>query len=251
MKLLFLLALIYAGYAIVMVLLHPRFIYPFQPDGGLLKGFRQVELRGEDGAPIFVQEYPGDGPVLVYFMGNAGALPLFESAFPQHIAAGRHVIAMEYRGGGGRPGTPREAILKSDAMAVMDYAERLGKTLIVQGFSMGTGLATYVAARRNVAALVLVAPYDAMCRLMSVRAKLPACRLPFVDRWRSLDEARSTKVPTLILHGGADSLIPPSYSAAFETLPNVRRKIIERAGHADIGNFPEFDASLGDFLKEF
>ena len=207
-------------------------------------------LRADDGTPVYVQEFKGDGPVLVYFMGNAGALPFFAPAFERHIRAGRHIVAMEYRGGGGRPGKPREARLKRDALMVMDHAASLGKPIIVQGYSMGSGLATYVAARRPVRGVILVAPFDSMCRLMSRAAFLPACRLPFVDHWFSLAEAAKIEAPILVLHGAADQVISPDYSTAFETLPRVTRKVIEGAGHDDIGSFPEFGAAIEGFVDD-
>ena len=249
MKLIFGLVLIYLAYAVVMVFLHPRFIYPFSPDGGVLPGFREVALTGADGVPVYVQLHEGTGPVVVYFMGNAGALPLFESAFQRHIEAGRQVVAMEYRGGGGRPGAPREDVLKRDALVVMEYAASFEKPLIVQGYSMGSGLATYVSTKQDVAGVILVAPFDAMCRLMARRAFLPACALPFVDHWRSLDQARDIAAPILVLHGSADQVIPPEHSAAFETLPTVQREIIKGAAHADIGQFSAYDDAMETFIS--
>lgn len=248
MKLVLLLGLVYLAYAAVMVWMHPRFIYPFSPEGGVLPGFEERALTAKDGTPLFVQEHRGDGPVLVYFMGNVGALPLFASAFERHIRAGRHIIAMEYRGGGGRPGVPREGRLKSDALVVMEEAAKLGRPVIVQGYSMGSGLATYVAARHQVAGVILVNPFDSMCRLMSASSLLPACRLPFVDHWRSFAEAQKIKAPILVLHGTADQVIPPGYSTAFEALPNATRQEIDGAAHGDIGTFPEFGRAVDDFI---
>ena len=249
MKVLIALALVYLAYAVVMVILHPRFIYPFSSEGGVLPGFEEVQLAATDGTPLFVQEHKGQGPVLVYFMGNAGALPLFASAFDRHIAAGRHVIAMEYRGGGGRPGVPREDVLKRDALVVMDHAATLGKPILVQGYSMGSGLATYVAAQRDVSGVILVAPFDSMCRLMARGAKLPACQMPFVDHWRSVREMDDITVPVIVLHGTEDTVIPDSFSAAFDAFPNVTRHLIEGAGHGDIGGFPAYGDAIEAFIQ--
>ncbi len=240
---------LYLAYAVVMVVLHPRFIYPFLPDNAVLPEFERIRLDSEDGTPIFVQERAGAGPVVLYFMGNAGAVPLFEVAFNGHIAAGRHVIVMEYRGGGGRPGVPSEARLKSDALIVADYALGKGKPLIVQGYSLGTGLATHVSARRPAERVVLTAPYDGLCRIMASRAWLPACFLPFVQRWNSLRDTEAITVPILVLHGTEDSLIPPRYSAAFEGLPTVSRKLVEGAGHADLSLFPAYLSAIEEFLS--
>ncbi len=239
----------YVAYAVVMVVLHPQFIYPFQSDPRVLTGFERVELAAEDGIPIFVQERIGAGPVVLYLMGNAGALPLFEVAFEGHIAADRHIIALEYRGGAGRPGTPSEARLKSDALVAADYALGKGKSLIVQGYSLGTGLATHVAANRAADRVVLSAPYDRLCRLMAARSRLPACLLPFVQKWPSLDDAQAITAPTLVLHGSEDVLIPPERSLEFAKLPGFERIVIDGAAHADLSAFPAYTQALEQFLE--
>lgn len=243
------LAVGYVAYAVIMVAFHPRLIYPFQPDDRVLAGFTRNVLQGNDGTEISVQERVGAGPVVLYFMGNAGSLAFFEQAFAAHVAADRHVVAMEYRGGGGRPGTPSETRLKTDALTVADYALGFDKPLIVQGFSLGTGLALHVAASREVDRVVLTAPYDRLCRLMMARSWLPACILPFVQRWNAYDMATEVNVPMLVLHGAEDALIPPSYSAAFRTLSPVSYELIEGAGHNDIGSFPAHGAAIAAFLE--
>ena len=249
MKTLFGLLALYAAYAAVMVWLHPRFIYPFQSDETVLPGFSRVEVGvAEDGIRLSVQERRADGPIVLYFMGNAGALPLFESAFDRHIAAGRHVIAMEYRGGGGRPGQPSERQLKADAIQVAQYALDQDKTIVIQGYSLGTGLALHVAARRDFAGVILTAPYDRICRLMASASYLPACWLP-VQRWSSIDDIGSVSAPILVLHGSEDSIIPPRYSKAFETTAK-RRVIIPGAAHSDIGSFPLFGDEIEMFFSD-
>ncbi len=238
------LASFYLAYGVLMVFLHPRLIYPFLPEDQVLEGFQRIELTTRDDTPIFAQELPGEGPVVLYLMGNAGALPFFEVAFRAHRRAGRHVIALEYRGGAGRPGRPSEAVLKADALAAADYALSLGRPTVVQAYSLGTGLATYIAAMRRVDAVILTAPYDQLCRLMAARSWLPACQMPFVQKWRSLEQALRVSVPITVLHGTEDKLIPPSYSAPFAALPNVDRLVIDGADHTDIGDFPAHEAAV-------
>jgi len=139
------------------------------------------------------------------------------------------------------------AQLKADALQAADYAIETGKPVIVQGFSLGTGLATYVAARREVSGTILTAPYDSLCRLMAVRSYLPACWLP-VQRWQSLDDARAASAPILVLHGAADGLIPPAFSERFKVIQGLRRLIIPGAAHNDIGAFPAFGAEIEAFI---
>ena len=234
----------YAVYAAVMVVLHPTLLYPFEADETVLDGFERVRIGRDGDVDIYVQERPGPGPVVLYFMGNAGSLSLFAPAFEGHLAADRHIIALEYRGGAGRPGRPSEAVLKGDALRAAEYAARLGKPVIVQGYSLGTGLATHVAALGHGDRVILTAPYDRLCRVMSARGYVPACVLPFVQKWRALRDAREIKVPILILHGSEDTLIPPAYSVAYEALPTVTRLVVEGAGHGDVGLRPASRAAI-------
>ncbi|MEM7718967.1 MAG: alpha/beta hydrolase [Pseudomonadota bacterium] len=245
---LFLIGLGYVAYAVAMIVLHPRFIYPFLPDDSVLPGFERVALTSTDGVPIFVQERVGAGPIVLYFMGNAGSLSLFEAAFETHIDADRHIIALEYRGGAGRPGQPSETALKADALVAADHALKAGKPMLVQGFSLGTGLATHVAANRKVDRVVLSAPYDRLCGLMAARSYLPACVLPFVQKWRSFEAARGITAPILVLHGLDDTLIPSRFSAAFAALPEAQRIEIAGASHNDLTSFAAYNDALAAFL---
>ena len=231
---------LYLVYAAVMVVLHPKLIYPFFNDDSVLSGFERVTFTAADGTQIFMQEARGKGPVLLYFMGNAGALLAFDPPLQEHARAGRHVIAMEYRGGAGRPGTPSEDTLKSDALLVAEYAISKGKPVVVQGYSLGSGLAVHVASTFDVAQVILEAPYSRLCTLMAQRSFLPACVLPGVQTWNTLADAPRVKAPVLILHGAADTLIPPQQSVLLqETLPNAERIVLNGAGHLDLSGHPD------------
>lgn len=225
---------IYALYVVVMVVLHPGFIYPFLQNDAVLQGFERVELTAEDGSALSVQEAENDGPVVLYFMGNGGAVSAFGSPLRTHVLAGRHVIALEYRGGGGRPGRPSEATLKSDALVAVDWALAKGKPVVVHGYSLGSGLAVHVAKQRDVAAVILEAPYDRLCNLMTRNAFLPACVLPGVQTWDTLADAAEVTAPVLILHGRSDRIIPPERSVALaEVFPTVERQVLDGAAHFD------------------
>ena len=197
----------YLFYATVMVLAHPQFIYPFGPDPFDAPGFRQEVVTDRDIA-MAVSEQEGETAVL-FFMGNGGALAYFTYTLDAHLGAGRTVAAMEYPGGGGIPGKPSEVRLKADALAAYDWLDlRHDGPIVVHGYSMGTGLAQYVAAERPVAAIILDAPYVKMCELMARASWLPACIMPGIQRWNSAALVPQLSAPVLIQHGTADQLIP-------------------------------------------
>ena len=235
-----LIAGLYALYAVVMVVMHPGFIYPFLQNDEILQGFQRVELMAEDGTAVSVQEAERDGPIVLYFMGNGGSISAFAPPLRTHLLAGRHVIALEYRGGGGRSGRPSEATLKADALLIADWALAKGKEVVVHGYSLGTGLAVYVAKQRDVAAVILEAPYDRLCTLMTHSAFLPACWLPGVQKWDTLADAADFTTPVLILHGQSDRVIPSERSVALaEALTTVERHVLRGATHFDAFRRPK------------
>lgn len=192
-----------------MVVAHPQFIYPFGDTPFESSAFGR-EVVTDRNVSLAVHEASGDVAVM-YFMGNGGALAYFQQSLAAHAVAGRTVVAMEYRGGGGIPGKPSEVALKADALAAYDWlAAEFAGDIVVHGFSMGTGLAQYVAAERDVAAVILDAPFVKMCELMTRQSWLPACYLPLVQRWNSAALVPQLSVPVLIQHGTDDQLIPLS-----------------------------------------
>ena len=65
--------------------------------------------------------------------------------------------------------------------------------------------------------------------------------------------AEITEMPTLILHGSADKLVPPDQATmAFESSGSSRKtlKLIEGAGHNDIGMAQEYWETLSAFFDE-
>ncbi|MGH1412137.1 MAG: alpha/beta fold hydrolase [Pelagimonas sp.] len=248
-------ALLYLGYASLMIWLHPRFIYPFYPDTFSASGFKAFDVAVDGAEPLPVQVARGrkGAPTVVYFMGNVGSLKLFRAMLEHHRAAGRHVVAMPYRGGGGVPGEPSESTLKRDALAVFDALPKLGVSgpVIVQGYSLGTGLALQVASHRKLAGVILAAPYEKMCQLMTAASFLPACILPGVQRWDSAALAPAVSDPVLILHGNKDALIPMSHGQNLaQLLPDARFVKIDGAGHTNLFGTKPYLAKIDAFISQ-
>jgi len=190
-------------------------------------------------------------------MGNIGALGYFAPMLDHHDGQERQVVAMGYRGGGGLPGFPSEAALKADALAVFDaLPDILGRSpdrVVAQGYSLGSGLAVHLAAHRPIAGVVLSAPYARLCDLMATASGVPACLLPWVQTWRSDQEARHVSASTLILHGDRDSLVPLSQGrklAASMTHPDadLRFVVVAGAGHTDLLTTAPYLTEIDTFI---
>lgn len=235
-------AALYGLYGYGMVQVHRDVIYPFADGRFEHPAFEESKLS-EDGPTVYVHNAGPGRPLILYFMGNLGALAFYQPMLEWHVVAGHSVVAMGYRGGGGLDGPTMEAALKGDALTVYDALPKLvqmpGK-IIVQGYSLGTGLALQVSSRRDLDGVILSAPYAKLCRVMTRASFLPACWIPGVDAWKSMAEAEQTAEPVIIFHGVQDELIPIAEGrrlfAAFPLGPTTDKRMveIEGAGHNDL-----------------
>ncbi len=189
-------------------------------------------------------------PVL-YFGGNAERIETHRDAFAR-LLPGRSVYLVAYRGYGASTGTPSEATLVADALAVFDEVQRghPGQRIAVIGRSLGSGIASQVAAQRPVERLALVTPFDSMVGAAAAHYPMFPVDWLLDERYESAKALRVFRRPMLIIHGGRDDVVPEANTlrliAALPTRPDVRR--IADAGHNDISNHPAFGAALSEFL---
>jgi alpha-beta hydrolase superfamily lysophospholipase len=61
------------------------------------------------------------------------------------------------------------------------------------------------------------------------------------------EAASSLDVPTLVLHGAADTIVPPQSSATLGDLPNVERRLLPNLRH-EILNEPEGPELVQDII---
>jgi len=172
-----------------------------------------------------------------------------------HRDADRPVVALEYPGGGGHPGAPSEALLKAQALAAYDWLDARGDApIVVHGYSLGTGLAMHVAARRDVAGVLLDAPYVRMCELMTRQSAVPACWLPWVQKWDSARDVGDLSAPVQIQHGVQDQLIPLSDGQRLAAMMqraghDVTMTPLPNAGHTDIFRASPYEQNLELFVR--
>jgi pimeloyl-ACP methyl ester carboxylesterase len=178
---------------------------------------------------------------------------------------GFNVLAIDYRGFG-----RSTSLLPSEASAIEDadraYAELLRKEpnpdkRFVYGYSLGGALAIDLAARRrDFAGLVVEASFT---RIADIVRESRFSWVPFIDlavtqSFDSIDKIARVSVPLLLVHGTADSIVPPSmsdrlYAAASEVPPNLRQMLkVQGAGHrsAAFNGGADFAQALRGFAKE-
>lgn len=211
------------------------------PDGTRLRGY--ILPRTIDGKPA---------PAILYFHGNAEEQSGFFLWSPSELR-GFTVAGLNYRGYGNSEGKASETALKADALTVYDaLAARLGPgvPIVVMGRSLGSGIAAYVAAHRDVAGAILVTPYDSLVDVGQDAHPFVPVSLLMRHRFDVAPDAARVKAPTLMLVAGADTLIPPRHAARLAALWTGPKEVhtVDNATHGNIIDNPQYWKLIHAFL---
>jgi pimeloyl-ACP methyl ester carboxylesterase len=187
---------------------------------------------------------------LLYFGGNAedvaAKIPEYAAAFPD-----RAVYLVHYRGYGGNPGIPSEERLIADGQAIYDHLKTRHPQIAVMGRSLGSGVATAVAATRPVEKLILVTPYDSIAKVAADHYGWAPVRWLVRDSYDSVRRMKDVKAQVLVVIAERDDVVRrPRSEALVEAIPqNLRQvKIFPNATHNDINMQPGYRESLHEFL---
>jgi uncharacterized protein len=225
----------------------PRAPLPDPAKAGLT-GAQAVTLKMADGTRLagwFLPAAPGPivperatSPGLLWFYGNGENIATLATVLREFRPPGTGLLVMDYPGYGASGGRARErsvyeaADLAYDALAAhpgIDPAR-----IFVYGRSLGTAVATHVAATHRVAGLILESP------LTSAR-EVAARAYPFLPRFLvrlrldNLTAITRVHCPVLVFLGTADQVIPPDMGrrvAAAAPGP-AELVLIEGADHND------------------
>lgn len=197
------------------------------------------------------------GPVLIVFGGSGNLIKIHDGAargFAQHSS---RVVFYDYRGYGFSTGTARFDDLRNDAVRIYDatLAGSSVKRVVVLGFSMGTDVAAYVATQRNVAGLILAAPWSDTAKAWAYRARSHTIYRFTPAAVQAFDEAtmmRQIRAPLLVFQGTRDEAIPPHQGAQLEkraASPDKRFVAIDGAKHNGLLENPQSQAAVAEFLE--
>ncbi|MEZ5464910.1 MAG: alpha/beta hydrolase [Lysobacteraceae bacterium] len=193
----------------------------------------------------------GKRDVLIYFGGNGEAVQRNLADFRQRFPD-RSSYLVPYRGYGPNAGEPSQDALFADALRLFDSvkARHPDGRIAVVGRSLGTGVASYVASRRDIERLVLVTPFDSMVSMAGARYPWLPIDWMLEERFESDRFLSGLDVPLLLLRAGRDEVIPPAATdrliASLPKTPDVIR--FPNARHNDVDGFPGYWPAIAEFL---
>ena len=168
---------------------------------------------------------------------------------------GDTVVVFHYRGYPPSSGSPSAEALIADAPLVYDaaVARTKPKQVIAVGFSIGTGVAAQLAAKRTLDGLILVTPFDSLKGV--AQAMFPWLPIgPFFDH--EIDAAsplRDSRVPVSIIAAERDEIVAAERTQALRMVVGnlVYDRTIERAGHNDIYARSDFQDAMREAVTRF
>jgi uncharacterized protein len=215
---------------------------PVPPAGSVLPGARDVVLETRDGLELgawFLPARGPDAPAVLVANGNGGSRDLRAPLARALSDAGLAVLLFDYRGYGGNPGSPTEEGLALDVRAAREFlvgeAGVAPDRLLYFGESLGAAVVTELAIEHPPAGLVLRSPFLDLASVAGVHYPLVPARALLRDRFPVAERVARLDVPTTVVLGTADSIVPPGQSRAVARAAARLHRLVEvpGAGHND------------------
>ena len=154
-------------YILIIYILIGLLIYIFQreliyfPTKKISHSFEKIQLENKNETIEVIVLNPKKDEAIIYCGGNAEAVihntEFFLTEFPS-----KTLYLLNYRGYGGSSGSPTEKGIFSDVLFLFDKIQKNHTKIHAMGRSLGTGVVTYLASKRNIDKLILVSPYDSI-----------------------------------------------------------------------------------------
>ena len=238
------------------VIFHPRPDYPLAVAAA---GGQPLSIQIEPGVTVGARLYASsnDAPAILYWHGNGEIAADYDAIAPLYTRLGITLLVIDYRGYGNSDGTPTCSNLLSDAVAVLESAGSIfdhhGLTpsrLYAMGRSLGSAAAIEVAARAGdrLSGLVVESGFADTFVLLARLGFSVEGTTESRDGFGNPQKIADVTIPTLIIHGEDDVLIPAQDGEVLFQRSGAEQKRllpIAGAGHNDlmlVGRTQYFDA---------
>jgi len=236
----------YAVFAVALFFYQPNLLYfPDMPTreivatpGAIGLDYEPLTLTTSDTERLdawFIPAEPARGVVL-FCHGNAGNIAHRLDSIRLFHELGLSVLIFDYRGYGQSTGKPTEKGTYRDADAAWQYlVEQRGispETIILFGRSLGAAVASDLATRQAVAAVILESGFTSV---PDIAAELyPWLPVRWMSRYRydTRKQLANIHSPVLIVHSRDDEIIPYSNGEQLFAAANEPKQFLElRGGH--------------------
>lgn len=211
-----------------------------------------------DGMRLHGWYLPHESPeaVILYAHGNAGNVSgRGRVAYRLNQQFGASVLVFDYRGYGRSEGTPTIEGLLHDTRAARDFLARREEIdpaeVVLLGRSLGTSMATQIAAEDGARALILQSPFASLKQAAAGHYPGWLVNVLVADRLNSRENIKRYQGPLLISHGTADRTIAFQQGVELYEAANEPKAFFRITGGAHNTPLPDaYYDRLGAFLKD-
>lgn len=215
--------------------------------------FKQVDVPLDDETNLSIVQFTVPDSlqkgVVLYFHGNKGNINRY-APFAAHFIRNHYEAWMiDYPGFGKTTGNISEERLYADALTLYKMARSQYSTdsIVIYGKSIGTGIATQLAAIRDCRQLILETPYYSTHSL--ARRFFPVYPSLLKYDLKTAAHLDKIKIPVTILHGTADWTVPYGESKKiFKEHPQVNLISFKDGEHNNLHTYPKFQQVIDSLL---
>lgn len=217
---------------------------------GFHQPFEELHITTSDKTQLHGLLFKTDNSkgLIFYLHGNGGALDSWGEVASTYTTLNYDVFLLDYRGYGKSEGAiSGQTQFFEDIQTVYDslknrYPEN---TIIVLGYSIGTGPATQLASVNNPKLLILQAPYYSLTDMMRhAYPIIPTFVLKY--KFENNKYLKDCKMPVVIFHGNQDEVIYYGSSLKLKSLFKKQDTLItlEGQGHNGITDNTDYKTEL-------
>lgn len=229
--------------------------------------FKEIEIKNNEvnlsGWFWNIGNKEGKNPLVIFFGGNAQnssntLYNYYQFGTMKDVFGNYNLMLIDYPGYGMSKGKPSDDSMFIASKYIFEYATKMSEVdidnIVIMGYSIGTGIASYCASENDASGLILVAPYDKALSLYndaidSFHGSVASLAKYSFD---SSTYAENVIEPTLIFTSKKDEVINYKHSldlaGHFSELDDV--VILENVNHNGYFSQTEVLNTITDFLNK-
>jgi alpha-beta hydrolase superfamily lysophospholipase len=217
--------------------------------------FTEHNLIAADQSKINMVWFKAIAPkgLILYCHGNADNIDRWGKIAERLVPLGYDVIVYDYRSFGKSTGKKSEETLFSDAQMVYDFAKTKysDNQIITYGRSLGTGIATYLAAHNEPKKLILETPYFSMLEMSERYSGLLPTEVILKYHLRTDLNIVKVQCTITIFHGTKDEVVP--YESGIKLKPLLKNGdefiTIPNGMHGNLEFTKEYQSTIARLLE--
>jgi len=191
--------------------------------------------------------------LIFYLHGNAGSVNSWSKVAKRYTDLNYDVFILDYRGYGKSEGSisNQEQFFDDIQLSYHEMKKKYKEdSIVVLGYSIGTGPATKIASTNHPKLLILLAPYFSMVDMMKHNYPIiPTFLLKY--KFETYKYINDCKMPIALFHGDQDEVIYYNSSVKLKRIMKETDTLftLKRQGHNGITDNPEYLDIIGKILK--